>query len=310
MRAAVADRSAPDGIRLADVAEPVATESEVLIDVRHVSLNHGDLNDAKSGRVPPGGVLGSDVSGVVSEPTGNGDGPAVGTRVVALAAGAFAERIAVDHSSLAEVPTECDLGEAASLPVAGLAALRALRAAAARHAKRVLVTGASGGVGRFAVQFAARGGAHVIASVGAPERGEGLVELGAEEVTVGLEGIVANEVDAVIDTVGGPQLVAAWRLLAPGGSLQSVGWTSGEPASFPPYATVGPAKTLSSFLNTPPYKADLEILIRLLREGVLTPQIGWRGRFEQLPDAAAALSDRRVDGKAVLDLVAPEKRAE
>jgi NADPH:quinone reductase-like Zn-dependent oxidoreductase len=97
----------------------------------------------------------------------------------------------------------------------------------------VLITGASGGVGRFAVQLAAHAGAYVISSVGSAARGEGLAQRGADEVVVGLDGL-DQPVDVVLDSVGGPQLVVAWRLLAPGGSLQSIGWTSGS--------TTGPAE--------------------------------------------------------------------
>jgi NADPH:quinone reductase len=59
MRAIIVDPSAPEGLRLAEVPEPVAAPSQVVLEVHHASLNHGDLNDARSGRVPPGGVLGS-----------------------------------------------------------------------------------------------------------------------------------------------------------------------------------------------------------------------------------------------------------
>jgi Alcohol dehydrogenase GroES-like domain len=67
----------------------------VLIEVHQASLNHGDLNDAQSGRVPPGAVLGSDAAGVVIDGAGDGSGPEVGTRVVVLAQGAFADRAVV-----------------------------------------------------------------------------------------------------------------------------------------------------------------------------------------------------------------------
>ena len=63
MRALVADPSRPQAVRLAEVAEPVAGPGQVLIEVHHASLNHGDLNDARSGRVPPGAVLGSGCCG-------------------------------------------------------------------------------------------------------------------------------------------------------------------------------------------------------------------------------------------------------
>jgi NADPH:quinone reductase-like Zn-dependent oxidoreductase len=299
VRALVVDPSASAAVRLAEVADPVPGPGQVLVDVSHASLNYGDLNDARSGRVPVGAVLGSDAAGVVIEAAADGTGPAVSTRVVALTSGAFAERVAIDVDALAEVPKGLDLAAAAALPVAGVAALRSLRAAGLGPDKRVLITGASGGVGRFAVQLAARAGAHVIASVGSAARAEGLAEAGADEVLIGLAGL-ERPVDVVIDSVGGPQLVAAWDLLAPGGSVQSVGWTSGEPAVFPPYATVGPARSLTSFVIEGGAGADLATLTELAAEGSLSVEIGWQGSWDRFAEAAEALRGRRVTGKAVL----------
>ena len=119
---------------------------------------------------------------------------------------------------------------------------------------------------------------------------------------MGLEGL-AQAVDVVLDNVGGPQMVAAWQLLAPGGSLQSVGWASGEPAVFPPYSTVGPAKSLSSFLNQGEAGADLSTLVGLFAAGSLKVEIGWRGPWERFSEAVEALHGRRVSGKVVLDVM-------
>lgn len=301
VRALVVDPSAPTAVRLAEVPDPVAGPDQVLVGVSHVSLNYGDLNDARSGRVPVGAVLGSDAAGVVVQAAGDGTGPAVGTRVVALTSGAFAERVAINVHALAETPKGLEPAHAVALPVAGLAALRSLRAAGLGPGKRVLITGASGGVGRFAVQLAARAGAHVIASVGSAIRAAGLAEAGADEVLIGLEGL-RRPVDVVIDSVGGPQLVAAWNLLAPGGSVQSVGWTSGEPAVFPPYTTVGPSKSLTSFVIEGEVGADLAVLADLAAEGAVAVEIGWQGSWERFDEAAEALRGRRVAGKAVLEV--------
>jgi NADPH:quinone reductase-like Zn-dependent oxidoreductase len=238
---------------------------------------------------------------VVVQAAAGGGGPTLGTRVVALTSGAFAERIAVEVGALAKVPQSVDLAEAAALPVAGIAALQALRAGGLGQRKRVLITGASGGVGRFALQLAAHAGAYVIASVGSIDRGQDLTKHGADEVVVGLEG-VHQPVDLVLDNVGGPQMVAAWELLAPGGSLQSIGWTSGEPAIFRPYSTVGPPKSLTSFLIGGDRGVDLATLVQLVVDGSLSVEIGWRGPWEQVTQAAEALVGRRVTGKAVLDL--------
>ncbi len=303
VQAIVADPAVPTTMRLHQVQEPSPNPRQVVIEVQHISLNHGDLNDAGSGRVPPGAVLGSDVAGVVTQAAGDGIGPRVGTRVVALASGGFAQRITVDVDSVATVPPTVDLAEAAALPVAGLAALRALRACGSVLGKRVLITGASGGVGSYAIQLAARAGAHVIASVGSAARGRGLREDGAAHVVIGLDGI-EDPVDAILDTVGGPQMVEAWALLAPGGSLQSIGWTSGQPAVFPAYATIGPAKTLSSYLTSGPVDADLRTLVNLLAAGELVVRVGWRGRWDLVSEAVSQMRDRKVNGKAVLYLPA------
>ena len=296
-RALVVDPARTAGVRLVDIPSPVPTDGQVLVDVHYTSLNLGDLNDARSGRVPAGAVLGSDVSGVVAE--SGADGPPAGSPVVGLTAGAFASRVLVPASSLAVVPEGVDLAHAAALPVAGLAALQSLRAAGVASGSRVLVTGASGGVGRFAVLLAKLAGATVIASVGSAARGEGLA---ADEVVVGLAGLT-EPVDIVVDNVGGPQLVEAWGLLAPGGSVQSIGWSSGEPAVFPPYATVGPAKSLTSFLiDTTTAGTDLAELVGHLASGRLKVDIGWQGDLSDYAEAAAALRGRKITGKAILQL--------
>jgi len=301
VRALVVAPGSPGGMRMADIPDPRPGPHETLVDVRHVSVNHGDLRaDVR----PPGTVLGCDASGVVAQAAADGSGPPVGTRVAVFTVGAWAQRLAVGVDDLAEVPASADLADAAALPLAGITALRTLRAGGPILGKRVLVTGASGGVGRMAVQLAALGGAHVIASVGSPVRGEGLSGLGAHEVRVGLDG-VDEPVDLVLDTVGGPQLVSAWNLLAPGGALQSIGWASGEPAAFPPYSTfaLGPARTLSSFGDAVDVGPDLATLVGLLSAGRLTVDIGWRGPWDRAGEAAEAVSRRRVAGKAVLDVV-------
>jgi NADPH2:quinone reductase len=87
VRALVVDPSAPAAVSLAGVPAPVAGPGQVLVDISHASLNYGDLNDARSGRVPAGAVLGSDAAGVVVQAAADGTGPAVGARVVALTSG-------------------------------------------------------------------------------------------------------------------------------------------------------------------------------------------------------------------------------
>lgn len=147
------------------------------------------------------------------------------------------------------------------------------------------------------MQLAARAGAHVIAL---SRRGAGLAERGAHDVVAGLDGL--DPVDVVLDNVGGPLLVRAWELLTPGGVIQSIGWTSGEPATFPPYGTVGPAKSLTSFQAGTDFGADMRYLLSMVADGTLTVDVGWRGSWRTFDEAAEALLGNRIVGKAVLDI--------
>jgi NADPH:quinone reductase len=296
MRALVVTPDTPHGVVLGEVADPVPTPHEVLVRVEHSSLNFGDVSNVTSGT--PGTVPGWDASGVVVTPAADGSGPEAGQRVLTFGyAGAWATLRAVPAEELAVVPDSVGLAVAAALPVAGVTALRALRAAGSLLGRRVLVTGASGGVGRYAVQLAALGGAHVVASA---RRGDGLAALGAAEVVDTLDGLAP--VDVVLDNVGGRALVAAWTALAPGGVIQSIGWTSGEPAEFPVYGTVRPGQRLHGFQAGAAFGADLGYLLELVAGGRLTVDVGWQGSWRWFDEAAEALLARKIAGKAVLDL--------
>lgn len=299
MRALIVDPGAAGGLRLGETPEPEVRADQALVEVRHLALNFGDLNGARSR--PAGFVPGWDASGVILQAAANGNGPAAGTRVVTTMGtqGGWAERRAVDLDELAVVPDDVDLAEACTLPVAGVTALRALRRSGPLLGRRVLITSAAGGVGHFAVQLAALAGAHVIASVGSAARGEGLRELGADEVVVGLEGVTAP-IHVVLDNVGGPQLVQIWGLLGEGGIVQCIGRTSGQDAVFP--SLVGMQRSLNAFTKGPRSGEDIGYLMQLMQAGKLQVDIGWRGSWTRIAEASEALFGRQVAGKAVLDI--------
>ncbi|MGC4878679.1 zinc-binding dehydrogenase [Micromonospora sp. DT43] len=301
MRAIVAAPDAVDGFRVAEVPDPVPGPGQVLVEVRHAAVNAGEVRHVDAW--PVGSVLGHDAAGHVLRGPEDGSGPRAGDRVLAFGPGAWAQRAVFEVDSVAVVPPAVDLAEVAALPMVGLTALRTLRASGPLRGRRVLVTGASGGVGRVAVQLGRHAGAYVLAAVGSAARGEGLAALGADEVIVGLDGGVAP-VDVVLETVGGAQLVTAWGLLAPGGVLHSIGWASGAPAVFPVNSTFAPgaARTLRSFGDTSAPAADLALLVDLVARGVLRAPIGWRGSWQRLGEAVGALRERRVPGKILLDL--------
>jgi NADPH2:quinone reductase len=303
MRAVVYDPQARANVRFADVDEPVAAASEALIDVRATALNFGEVHFIDRMR-KPGEVPGWDAAGVVVQAAADGSGPPVGSQVVGFnGAGGWAQRRAVPTENLALLPDSVDFGPAAALPVAGVTALQALRRLGPVVGRRVLVTGASGGVGRFAVQLAARAGAHVIAAVGSAARGEGLTELGAAEVVVGLAD-VTEPVFGVLDNVGGQLLADAFRLVDDGGSAQSIGMASNQPTTidFEAERQFGVHKRLEPFTVRTPFAPDLAYLVELLAAGEIDPQIGLRTSWDDLSKAAEALLERRVPGKAVLDV--------
>ncbi|HZN84168.1 MAG TPA: zinc-binding dehydrogenase [Mycobacterium sp.] len=303
MRAVIYDPDARANLRLADVDEPVVADSEALIEVRATALNFGEVHFIDRMR-KPGEVPGWDAAGVVLQAAANGSGPPVGTRVVGFdGAGGWAQRRAVSTENLAVLPDSVDFGQAAALPVAGVTALQALRRLGPVVGRRVLVTGASGGVGRFAVQLAARAGAHVIAAVGSAARGAGLADLGAAEVVVGLAD-VTEPVFGVLDNVGGQLLAEAFSLVADGGSAQSIGMASNQPTTidFEAQRQIPGHRRLEPFTVRTPFAPDLAYLVELLADGEIDPQIGLRTSWTDVSEAAEALLDRRVAGKAVLDV--------
>jgi len=303
MRAVIYDPEARAKLRLGDVDEPVVTDSEAMIEVRATALNFGEVHFIDRMR-KPGEVPGWDAAGVIAQAAADGSGPPVGARVVGFnGAGGWAQRRSVPTENLAVLPDSVDFGPAAALPVAGVTALQALRRLGPVVGRRVLVTGASGGVGRFAVQLAARAGAHVIAAVGSEARGAGLRELGAAEVVVGLAD-VTEPVFGVLDNVGGQLLAEAFSLVADGGSAQSIGMASNQPTTidFEAERLSGARKRLEPFTVRTPFAPDLGYLVELLAAGEIDPQIGLRTSWADVSDAAEALLDRRVAGKAVLDV--------
>ena len=165
-------------VELRELPEPQPQRNEALVAVHAFSLNRGELRSVRNNG--EGWVPGQDVGGVVLKQAEDGSGPPVGARVVALTDEfGWAQRVAVPGHRMAVLPDNVSFAQAATLPVAGLTALRTLRHGAPLLGKRVLITGAAGGVGTLAVQLAARSGARVTAVVGRAERAAGMKEFGA-----------------------------------------------------------------------------------------------------------------------------------
>jgi NADPH:quinone reductase len=302
MRALVSKQSAPFA-ELADVPDPRPLPHQALIDVKAFSLNRGETRRLES--LEPGTVTGWDVAGIVKEAAADGSGPQPGARVVGLSpSGAWAELAAIDTEYMAELPDEVSFEQAAALPVAGITALRALEVGGFVLGKRVLVTGASGGVGGFAIQLAKLAGAHV---TGIARRTEGLKQLGADEVAAVID-LDGPTYDVVVDGVGGGVLGAAIQRVAPGGTVVSFASTIPEPVSYParelfaraPRARLYGLYVFAELAHTRSCSSDLTRLADLVAAKRLNPQIDLTLSWNDAGQAIDALLDRRVNGKAVL----------
>jgi NADPH:quinone reductase-like Zn-dependent oxidoreductase len=289
---------------MSDVPDPEPEPHEVLLEVRAASVNYLDVA-YRDHTLAPGGVPGVDAAGIVLAPAADGTGPGVGSRVVTFAAGgAWAQRRTAPVADTAVVPDGVDLAAAAALPGAGVTALQALRRLGPLLGRRVLVTGASGGVGRFAVQLAGLAGAHVVAAVGDAARGTGLPEIGAREVVTDLAQ-VDEPVAGVVDNVGGPLLGEAFALLGEDGLLLSVGQASGRPTTldFEAERRRGPGgRRIEAFVVEPGMAPDLAVLLDLVERGALDPQVSRRESWERFAAVTRDLRDRRIAGKAVLEV--------
>jgi NADPH:quinone reductase len=308
MRALVAVPGAPGGIELRDVADPEPVPNQAMVEVRAVSLNRGECVTLRQ-QTEDGWRPGWDLAGVVRLQAADGTGPAPGTRVLGwVNGGSWAERTAVRTDHMAELPQGLGFDVAATLPVAGLTALGTLARRGRLLGARVAITGAAGGVGRFAVQLAHRGGAQVTGIVGRPERAQALAELGADQVVMGLER-QGEPFDLILESVGGASLAAAIDRLGPEGLIVSIGNSSNETTSFDSRILYRKgAPRIEGFfvtwelLNGRIGSEELSYLASLAATGRLESRIDFRVGWRDVVAAVDALLERRVAGKAVLTI--------
>jgi NADPH:quinone reductase len=301
----VTDPGAPGGLDRRELPPPEPGEHDVLVDVRAYAINRGELGlvEQRSDGWRPG----QDLAGVVALQAADGSGPPSGTRVVGPAdGGGWAEQAIVPSHRVAALPNDVSFEDAAALPVAGLTALRALREGGDLLGRRVLVTGATGGVGSFAVQLAVAGGAHVTALVSGESRADAARALGAHAVVTALDED-AGRFDTVLDGVGGTVLRDAIHRLRDRGSVVAYGVAGGrEPTPLAFYDFAGePAlgRLIGFFIyrtGEQTFGADLEALAAMVADGRLRVDRGDTRDWSETREALDALRERRVTGKVVL----------
>ncbi|MSP00305.1 MAG: oxidoreductase [Acetobacteraceae bacterium] len=303
MRALVTTPNGKASVEMRDVPEPAPAPNEALIAVHAFSLNRGELRSVINNG--EGWIPGQDVSGVVLRQAANGSGPAAGTRVVALTDEfGWAEQVAVPAHRVVPLPGNVSFAQAAALPVAGLTALRCVRLGGALAGRRVLITGAAGGVGTLAIQIAAHSGAHVTAVVGAPERAAGIAGLGARDTVHGIEN-AAGRYALILESAGGTSLSEALKRVEPSGIIAVYGNSSGERSEigFMDFRPAQNARIQSFFYFTSGpeemFAPDLALLVALVADGNLRPVIGAERDWADFAEVAETLRSRQVAGKAV-----------
>jgi NADPH:quinone reductase-like Zn-dependent oxidoreductase len=305
MKALIPTGDPAEPVVLADVPEPTPRPNEALVKVEAFSINRGETFMLE--KPAPGDRPGKDIAGLVVQPAADGSGPAGITRVVGHPmAGGWAEYVAVPTNALAELPDTVSGTQGAALPLAGLTALRLLRTAGILLGRRVLLTGASGGVGHYATELAAAAGAEITAVTRDAERGTRLAELGATEIVHDVAD-AHGPYDIVLESTGGQALPLALARLAKHGTLIWFGQASRTPATLDFFDFfAGPESAVIRHFHyldaDTRLSTDLAALVRLTDHGRLHPEIGRIADWADTATTLTDLRDRRIRGNAVLTL--------
>ena len=321
MRAIVYYRyGGPETLELREIQRPSPTESQVLVRVRAASVNPVDWHLMRGqpalARIIFGGLLrpkqhrvGRDLAGVV-EAVGSGVTTLKpGDEVFGAAAGSFGELLIATEDQLERKPANATFEEAAAVPVAGITALQALRDLAnLRAGQRLLVNGASGGVGSFAVQIGKAWGATVtgvtsthnvgrVRDIGADE----VVDYQREDFTTG-----GQRYDVVFDNVGNRSQVELMRIIVPGGvAVMNGGAGNTAQIVLGAVATAIRARrspvTFKSFLARP-NRSDLGVLRDLIEAGKIKPLIDRSYPLDEIRDAVRYLETLHARGKVVITI--------
>jgi len=312
----------PDVLTCEEIEKPVPSDREVLIKVHAASVNPLDVHMLKGGPLifrllfGRGKLkrLGVDCAGVVEAVGPAATSFKAGDAVFGNCRGAFAEYAVAPDSKIALKPEDVSFEDAAACPVAALTALQGLRNhGKIRPGQNVLINGASGGVGTFAVQLAKIFGAHVTAVCSA--RNADLVRsLGADRVIdYATEDFAQGTAryDLILDMAGSHSFSACQRVLIPHGIHVGVGVLAGEKSLFAVFTGLIGALIRSRFSSqkfvvfiAKGNREDLAFLGELVASGKLKPVIDKRYTLVEVPEAMRYQGTWRASGKLVVDLEA------
>ncbi|NWL31840.1 NAD(P)-dependent alcohol dehydrogenase [Paenarthrobacter nitroguajacolicus] len=316
-----------DVLHEAQVPRPAIKENEVLVKVRAAGLDRGTwhvttglpfaLRLAYGFRTPRNPVPGLDLAGTVEAVGAKVTRFAVGDQVFGSGKGTFAEYAAARENQLAHKPAGISFEQAAAVPVSACTALIALRAGGIDPGKgpvakeiKVLITGASGGVGSYAVQIAKAAGAEVT-GVASAAKADLVRELGADHVIdyASRDFAVGSErYDVIIDIAGNPSVSRLRRALTSSGTAVITGgeeggsWTGSLDRQFRAVALSPFIRQRLTMIVGTQTAADLEYLAGILEAGTITPAIDRSYPLAQVPDAMRYFDAGKARGKIVITI--------
>lgn len=306
--------AASDGSRIVkhapvNLREPFSNEA--VVTVTAFSVNRGECRRAE--RSDEAIQIGWDFVGKVERQAADGSGPAPGTRVVGFSPRmeGWAEKVCINTNYICPIPDAVSDAQASTLPVAGLTALHSVEAGSCILGDKMLVTGATGGVGLFAVQLAHLCGADVFAQVRRQEQVAFVEALAPCTAVVSSNGegiVAAGPFRLVVDGVSGGVLNAGIRALAPRGMAVCYGVTADPEIGLEVqhFMTRGLAQIMGFHLynksESDPPSQHLARLLRLMETGRLTCPLGREASWEDIDFVAQELIDRKFSGKAVLHI--------
>ena len=309
MKAIVFDKNlSPEKFVLREVEKPTPAEGQVLVKIMAASINAADYRSIRLGNIPKSGIFGADIAGKV-EAVGAGVsrlkvGDEVFGDIMSAGWGGLAEYVAVPEKLLAIKPAAVSFLDAASLPIACLTALQGLRdLGGIKAGHRVLIHGAGGGVGTFAVQLAKYFGAEVTAVCG-PHNVEQSKTLGADRVIDYTKEDFRSSTQpfGLIFAVNGTYPLSDYlRKILPGGRLVVAGGALSQVFSamlFGPLLSIGGKKT--RVLVAKPNQKDLDFIISLVEQGKVKPAVEKIIDLKESGEALGYLNKGHARGKILV----------
>jgi NADPH:quinone reductase-like Zn-dependent oxidoreductase len=312
IRAVVVDPAAPRRLAIKPVELRDPDRDEVGVKVTAISLNRGETRRALQ-IAEPGWRPGWDFAGIVETEAADDSGPKRGTRVVGLLpSGAWAERVNCRTHAVAALPDAVSDARASTLPVAGLTALHALRQGGLLLGRKVLVDGASGGVGHLACQLASAAGALVLGHIRRDEHRAAVAEWCGDRVVLGRDLAAAKPHSPfwlILDSLGGSALSAALGMLQPSGTCVTFGVSEASSTTFESreFFGTGGARLYGltlfhELMSVERASIGLGLLAELIAAKKLRPQIAVEAAWSEIGAIAQRLIDREFTGKAVLHI--------